>query len=160
MIHFSFLTTAIPYYKKQKREKKCFWKVFDALNKASPYLHIVTTSNLKVNLLDGKMYKLKPLGNESAVKLLQLITPVMTVNDCRTINELLDGIPLALKIVGSLVNKIRPPNLIIKELQQNSKSNFRNGRGKVAIKLRMRIGFSKYSNLEVMNMIYCGLFVV
>ena len=43
----------------------------------------------------------------------------MTLNDSRTINELLDGIPLALKIVGSLVNEIRPPNLIIRELQQN-----------------------------------------
>ena len=102
-----------------EERKKVFLEVFDALNKASPYLHIVTTSNLKVNLLDGKMYKLKPLGNESAIKLLQLITPVRTLNDCRTINELLDGIPLALKIVGSLVNEIRPPNLIIKELQQN-----------------------------------------
>ena len=102
-----------------EERKKMFLDVFDALNKASPYLYIVTTSNLKVNLLDGKMYKLKPLDNESAIQLLQLVSPVMTLNDSRTINELLDGIPLALKIVGSLVNEIRPPNLIITEIQQN-----------------------------------------
>lgn len=34
------------------------------------------------------------------------------------------------------------------------------GVAKFAIKLRMRIGFGKYLNLDVMNMIYCGLFVV
>ena len=105
---------------------KVFLKVFDALDKASPYLHVVTTSNLEVNLLNGKMYKLKPLDNESAIELLQLVshnvhdmTPKdMTLNDSRTINELLDGIPLALKIVGKLVQK-RQPNVIIEELQQN-----------------------------------------
>ena len=115
---------------KEGRTKE-FLKVFDALDKASPYLHIVTTSNLEVNLLDGKMYKLKPLDKESAIELLQLVShnvndmtlkdmtlKDMTLNDSRTINELLDGIPLALKIVGKLVHK-RQPNVIIEELQQN-----------------------------------------
>ena len=96
-----------------------FIRVLDALNKASPYLHTLTTSGLKVNLLDAKPYKLKPLDSESAIKLLQLVSPVMTRNDSRTINGLLDGIPLALKIVGSLVSEERPPNLVISQLHQN-----------------------------------------
>ena len=96
-----------------------FIRVLDALSKASPYLCTVTTSRLKVKLLDAKPYNLKPLDNESAVELLHLVSPVMTRKNSRIINELLDGIPLALKIVGSLISEIRPPNLIIRELQQN-----------------------------------------
>ena len=96
-----------------------FLRVLDALSKASPYLHTVTTSRLKLNLLDAKPYKLKPLDSEFAIELLQLFAPIVTLNDSRMINELVDGIPLALKIVGSLVSITRPPNLIIKELQQN-----------------------------------------
>ena len=96
-----------------------FIRVLDALSKASPYLCTVTTSRLKINLLDAKPYNLKPLDNESAVELLQLVSPVRTRNNSRIINEMLDGIPLALKIVGSLISEIRPPNLIIRELQQN-----------------------------------------
>ena len=101
------------------QESNTFLKVVDALSKASRYLNIITTSRLKVNLLSIKQYKLKPLDNESAVELLQLVSPIMTLNDSRTINDLLDGIPLALKIIGSLVSEIRPPNLIIRELQRN-----------------------------------------
>ena len=96
-----------------------FLRVLDALSKASPYLHTVTTSRLQLNLLDAKPYKLQPLDSEFAVELLQLFTPITTLNDSRMINELVDGIPLALKIVGSLVSTTRLPNLIIKELQQN-----------------------------------------
>ena len=96
-----------------------FIRVLDALSKASPYLHTVTTSHLKVKLLDAKPYNLKPLDNESAVELLQLASPVMTLSDSRTINELLDGIPLALKIVGSLVSEESPSNLVISQLHQN-----------------------------------------
>ena len=96
-----------------------FIRVLDALSKASPYLHTVTTSHLKVKLLDAKSYNLKPLDNESAVELLQLASPVMTLSDSRTINELLDGIPLALKIVGSLVSEESPSNLVISQLHQN-----------------------------------------
>ena len=96
-----------------------FLRVLDALSKASPYLHTVTTSRLKLNLLDAKPYKLKPLDNEFAIELLQLFAPIVTLNDSRMINKVVDGIPLALKIVGSLVSITRPPNLIIKELQQN-----------------------------------------
>lgn len=96
-----------------------FLKVLDALSKASPYLHTITTSRLQLNLLDAKPYKLQPLDSEFAIELLQLFTPIITFNDSRMINELVDGIPLALKIVGSLVSTTRQPNLIIKELQQN-----------------------------------------
>ena len=99
--------------------KNSFLRVLDALSKASPYLHTVTTSRLKLTLLDAKPYKLKPLDSEFAIELLQLSAPIVTLNDSRTINELVDGIPLALKIVGSLVSITRPPNLIVKELQQN-----------------------------------------
>ena len=96
-----------------------FIRVLDALSKASPYLHTVTTSRLKVKFLDAKPYNLKPLDNESAIELLQLASPVMTLSDSRTINELLDGIPLALKIVGSLVSEESPSNLVISQLHQN-----------------------------------------
>ena len=99
--------------------KSDFISLLDSLSKASPYLHTVTTSRLKVNLLDAKPYNLKPLDNNSAIELLQLVSPTMTLNESRTINKLLDGIPLALKIVGSLVSEERPPNVIIRELQQN-----------------------------------------
>ena len=76
-------------------------------------MHTVTTSRLKVKLLDAKPYNLKPLDNESAIELLQ------TMNESGTINELLDGIPLALKIAGSLVSEERPSSLVISQLHQN-----------------------------------------
>ena len=96
-----------------------FIKVLDALNKASPYLHTLTTSRLKIILLDAKPYELKPLDSESAINLLELLSSLMTSSDSRTVNGLLDGIPLALKIVGNLVSEERPPNLVISQLQQN-----------------------------------------
>jgi len=99
--------------------KSDFISLLDSLSKASPYLRTVTTSRLKVNLLDAKPYDLKPLDNDSAIELLHFVSPTMTLNESRTISKLLDGIPLALKIVGSLVSEERPPNVIIRELQQN-----------------------------------------
>ena len=101
------------------KKDNSFLRVLDALSKASPYLHTITTSRLQLNLLDAKPYKLQPLDSEFAIELLQLFTPIITFNDSRMINELVDGIPLALKIVGSLVSTTRQPNLIITELQQN-----------------------------------------
>ena len=96
-----------------------FTSVLDALSKA-PNLKTVTTSRSKINMLNTKLYKLKQLDNESAIELLHWFSSVnMTMNDSTRINELLDGIPLALQLVGSLVSDIRPPNVIIKELQQN-----------------------------------------
>ena len=96
-----------------------FLRVLDALSKASPYLHTLTTSCLKVKLLDAKPYKLKQLDSESAIKLLKLVSPHITLSERRTINGLLDGIPLALKIVGSLVSEEKPSNIVISQLHQN-----------------------------------------
>ena len=96
-----------------------FLGVLDALSKASPYLRTVTTSRPKLILLDAKSYYLKPLDNESAIELLQFVSPLLTRTDGHTINKLLDGIPLALKIVGSLVSETSPPQLIIRKLHQN-----------------------------------------
>ena len=94
--------------------------MFVVLNRASHFLRIVSTSRLKVRLLDGfKLHKLKPLDNESAIELLQSVCDAMTLNDSRTVNGLVGGIPLALKIVGSLVSEMRPPNLIIRELKES-----------------------------------------
>ena len=101
-----------------ERGKNDSISVLDALSKASPYLHTVTTSRQKVQLLDAKSYKLKPLDNESAIELLQFASSSMTQIDRSTINNLLDGIPLALKIVGSL-SETSPPQLIIRKLQQS-----------------------------------------
>ena len=70
--------------------------------------------------LDGfKPYKLAPLDNESAIELLQSVSDIMTLNDSRTVNGLVGGIPLALKIVGTLVSEVHSPNQIIRELKQN-----------------------------------------
>ena len=69
--------------------------------------------------MDAKLYNFKPLDNESAVELLQLASPVMTLSDSRTINELLDGISLALKIVGSFISEESPSNLVISQLHQS-----------------------------------------
>jgi len=97
-----------------------FIEMFVDLNKASHYLHILTTSRLKLSLVDGfKLYTLMPLDNESAIELLQAVSNEMAENDSRIVNELIGGIPLALKIVGSLVNEMHPPSLIISELRQN-----------------------------------------
>ena len=96
-----------------------FLRVLGALSKASPYLHTLTTSRLKVKLLDAKPYKLKQLDSESAIKLLKFISPHITLSERRTINGLLDGIPLALKIVGSLVSEEKPSNIVISQLHQN-----------------------------------------
>ena len=99
---------------------KPFLKMLVELIKASRFLRIVSTSRLKVRLLDGfKLHKLKPLDNESAIELLQSVSDAMTLNDSRTVNGLVGGIPLALKIVGSLVSEMRPPDLIIRELKDN-----------------------------------------
>ena len=100
--------------------QKAFVKMFADLNKASNFLRILTTSRIKVSFIDGfKLYKLMPLDNDSAIELLQSMSDAMTLNDSRTVNELVGGIPLALKIVGSLVNELQPPNLIIRELEHN-----------------------------------------
>ena len=100
--------------------QKAFVTMFADLNKASHFLHILTTSRLKLNLVDGfKLHKLMPLDNESAIELLQLVSDAMTLNSSRTVNELVGGIPLALKIVGSLVSEMQSPDQIIRELQQN-----------------------------------------
>ena len=100
--------------------QKEFVRMFSDLNIASRFLHIVSTSRLKVRLLDGfKLYKLKPLDNESAIELLMSLSDVITLNDSRTVNGLVGGIPLALKIVGSLVSETELPNLIIRELSEN-----------------------------------------
>ena len=99
--------------------QKEFIDVLDDLITASRFLHIVTTGRLMVILLEGKLHSLKPLDNESAIELLQSVSNTMTLNDSRTVNELVGGIPLALKIVGSLVSEIRPPDLIIRDLKQN-----------------------------------------
>ena len=99
---------------------KPFLKMLVELIKASRFLRIVSTSRLMVRLLDGfKLYKLKPLDNESAVELLQSVSDVITLNDSRTVDGLVGGIPLALKIVGSLVSEMQPPDLIIRELKEN-----------------------------------------
>ena len=95
-----------------------FISLLDALSKA-PNLCTVTTSRSKINMVNTKPYKLKPLDNESAIELVRWFFPDMTRNDAKRINELLGGIPQALKIVGSLMSDIRPPNMIITELQQN-----------------------------------------
>lgn len=98
---------------------KTFIEMLDHLNKASHFLRIVTTSHLKGRLLDGfKPYQLMPLDNESAIELLQSLSNV-TLNDSRRVNGFVGGIPLALKIVGSLVSEMQPPELIIRELEQN-----------------------------------------
>ena len=100
--------------------QKEFVRMFSDLNIASRFLRIVSTSRLKVRLLDGfKLYKLKPLDNESAIELLMSLSDVITPNDSRTVNGLVGGIPLALKIVGSLVSETELPNLIIRELNEN-----------------------------------------
>ena len=103
-----------------KDTQKDLVKMISNLNKASPLLHTVTTSRLKISLLDGfKLYKLKPLDNESVIELLQSVSDVMTLNNSRTVSELVGGIPLALKIVGNLVNEMQAPDLIIRELKRN-----------------------------------------
>ena len=95
-----------------------FIGVLYTLSKA-PYLRTVTTSRPKLILLDAMSYYLKPLDNESAIELLQFVSPLLTQTDGHTINKLLDGIPLALKIVGSLVSETSQPQLIIRKLHQN-----------------------------------------
>ena len=100
------------------KKMESFIEFLGTLNKASPFLLIVTTSRLKVTLLDRFMnYKLKPLSNQSAIELLQSFT--ITLNDSKTINDLVAGIPLALRIVGSLVSDTQPSGLIITKLKRN-----------------------------------------
>ena len=97
-----------------------FIEMFVNLNKASHFLHILTTSRLKLSLVGGfKLYKLMTLDNESAIELLQSVSDEMTLSDSRTVNGLVGGIPLALKIVGSLVSEVQPPDQIIRELKEN-----------------------------------------
>ena len=100
--------------------QKEFREMLGELNIASRFLRIVSTSRLKVSLLAGfKLHKLEPLDDESAIELLQSLSDVMSLNHSRTVNGLVGGIPLALRIVGTLVNEIELPNLIIWELSEN-----------------------------------------
>jgi len=56
-----------------------FIEMFVNLNKASHFLHILTTSRLKLSLVGGfKLYKLMPLDNDSAIELLQSMSDAMT----------------------------------------------------------------------------------
>ena len=138
---------------------KKFIELLDTLNKASPFLLIVTTSRLKITLLDRfKQYKLRPLNNQSSIELLQLLSDTITLNDRETINGLVDGIPLALKIVGSLVSDEQPPSRIITQLKQNligtlTPEDVRPEREKMRPVLQLSYKYLNTSNQE------CALFL-
>ena len=84
-------------------------QVLNALSKASPHLHIMVTSSLRLNLLGVEPYYLKTLADESAIELLQLVSPIFTWNDSRTINEALADIMNALRSdMIDVLNKSSP----------------------------------------------------
>ena len=83
--------------------------VLNALSKASHHLHIMVTSCLRLNLLDAEPYYLKPLVDETAIELLQLVSPIFTWNDSRTINGALADIMDALRSdMIDVLNKSSP----------------------------------------------------
>ncbi len=96
-----------------------FKELLQALSQASISLHILTTTRQKISVIHGLSYRLTNLSDKAAVDLLkQKSISTLTQEQAVTIAELVGNIPLALHVVGSLINDNVPVDIVITELNE------------------------------------------
>ncbi len=76
------------------------------LQNSKNQLHIIVTSRQQLYILDDfESSTIKELNKEASVKLLQLLAPNISSNHSEIVASLVEGCPLALKVVGMLLHK-------------------------------------------------------
>jgi archaellum biogenesis ATPase FlaH len=76
------------------------------LKNSKNQLHIIVTSRQQLYILDDfESLTIKELNKEGSVKLLQLLAPNISANHSEIVSSLVEGCPLALKVVGMLLHK-------------------------------------------------------
>lgn len=69
-------------------------------------LHIIVTSRQQLYILDDfESLVIKELSKAASIKLLQLLAPNISANHSEVVASLVEGCPLALKVVGMLLHK-------------------------------------------------------
>ena len=104
-------------------DKDDFQRVIQTVVEKSPIIKVLITSRHKVSLLDDSYrYTLHELSHYSACQLLEATVKRIKLdfNTRGVIANLTGNVPLALRIIGSLLNQPAPPSpeTIIKELMQ------------------------------------------
>ena len=104
-------------------DKDDFQRVIQIVVEMSPIIKVLITSRHKVSLLDDSYrYTLHELSHHSACQLLEATVKCIKLDsDTRgVIANLTGNVPLALRVIGSLLNQPAPPSpeTIIKELMQ------------------------------------------
>ena len=105
-------------------DKDDFQRVIQKLVETSPIIKVLMTSRHKATLLDDSYdrYSLHELSHHSACQLLEATTKGIKLdsNTREAIANLTGNVPLALRVIGSLLNQPVPPRpeTIIKELMQ------------------------------------------
>lgn len=76
------------------------------LQNSKDQLHIIVTSRQQLYLLDDfESLTIKELNKDASIKLLQLLAPNISANHSEIVASLVEGCPLALKVVGILLHK-------------------------------------------------------
>ena len=88
--------------------------VVEKLLESSPRLKILITSRKKVVQLDQFMYPLENLSSEASCTLLQRVTYHDDLNSttCESIASLTGNVPLALQVVGAILNDANSPDVM------------------------------------------------
>ena len=97
--------------------------VAEKLLESSPRLKILITSRTKVLQLDQFTYELKNLSSEASCTLLHRVTYHDDLNSttCKSIASLTGNVPLALQVVGAILNDAHSPDVmtIVRNLEQD-----------------------------------------
>lgn len=103
-------------------QKGMIQKVFDTLIKYSSQIKIIFTSKHLVNFIGQfKSITLEELSSEHAIELLRRLDSHLSKEDAKTIADAVENVPLALQIVGALLetNAISP-QAIVTEIKTNT----------------------------------------
>ena len=97
--------------------------VIEKLLDNSPRLKILITSRKKVLQINQFTYPLGNLSSEASCTLLQKVTHHEGLNSttCKLIASLTGNVPLALQVVGAILNDVNPPDVmtIVRNLEQD-----------------------------------------
>ena len=93
------------------RQKETLQKMVKRLLGSSNELKIMMTSRQRaMQLSQFKMYALRELSVEASCDLLQIVTGQLNSTLCESIANLTGNVPLALQVVGALLNQPDPPD--------------------------------------------------
>ena len=93
------------------RQKETLQKMVKRLLGSSNELNIMMTSRQRaMQLSQFKMYALRELSVEASCDLLQIVTGHLNSTLCESIANLTGNVPLALQVVGALLNQPDPPD--------------------------------------------------